>query len=486
MGGGAFLLTLSVIAGVLLITVPVANDQNNASVVHAAAKVVAGNTYNVIELIGDNQTNLNKIATCNQDTAGYYYYILTDDWDLRSNTRNVSFYSYAVIIDLNGHQVTLPRWTSEAHCSFSLHTTLAEVTDSSTAQTGAFNCAAGNMTIIECWAQNLTISGGTNVGGDYISIDLYGSSHLDVYGGNYRAAGNVLVRYMSGSPTVTVAPWVQATYNGSDGLVSFVANENYEQDGLVYHTLYLTSDNADNINKVDACNQYKNDNIRYVLTDDWDLRNNTANITFYNYAVIIDLNGCQVSFRRWTSEAHCNFSFHTTWAEITDSSRVRRGVLNCTAGALTLYEIFSGTLTIAGGTKIGSYGVIDTYGSVNLVFKGGSYATNPLVRVMSGSVTMTFAAWVTTTYSDDGKLTAVNSANYFAVSDSKVISGAYNYAVGYTWDLTAGELWNLAVPVDKAYYLWGRNADGAYEYLNTYYDGSKRTWVAVAPEISVA
>lgn len=58
---------------------------------------------------------------------------------------------------------------------------------------------------------------------------------------------------------------------------------------------------------------------------------------------------------------------------------------------------------------------------------------------------------------------------YYAVSTTDLISGAYNYAYGYAWELTAAELSRLEVPSDKTYYLWGRNKDGWYEYLDLCY-----------------
>ena len=120
---------------------------------------------------------------------------------------------------------------------------------------------------------------------------------------------------------------------------------------------------------------------------------------------------------------------------------------------------------MSGGTIKGGF-TIQGSAQCDVVLLGGTITGQFNIWGTAKITSLTVAPWVNVTYDESGKPTAVISPANFTVSTTDLVAGAYNYAYGYAWELTATELNKLEIPANKTYYLWGRNRDGWYEYLD--------------------
>ena len=472
MGGGAFLLTLSIIAGVLLITVPAqATENNNANVVNAATEVIDGVTYETIYLTGDSNANVAELVK-RKDTTGNYRYVLTDDWDLAGQSQNqVFFYGNAVILDLNGHLVQCWRSGGTA-VGLRFGCTTVEITDSSSAQTGEISgCATPLSFMRNC---QFTFSGGKlNCGG--WGIDQYANLDITIRGGSGEQFGvpaersngyGLTVNWNSYTLKITFAPWVEPFYHADGRISGWTAHEpETVRDNITYQMVYLTGDSATNLARINACSA--SGNYYYLMTADWDLvANQVAGLTIRGRYVVWDNNGYNLNAVGYAGGGYFPTYSVTNTLEITSSGRVTGNIATAVVSSALQKFIITGNIRLA----YCSFSARPT----NIIIRSAN-----LCSLYCGagfdSVAMTVPPFMQLYYSVATQRAYRTLCDYYAVSDSNLIAGAYNYAMGHAWELTVGELADLSMPTDKTYYLWGRKADGAYEYLNIIYrDGA---WV---------
>ena len=243
--------------------------------------------------------------------------------------------------------------------------------------------------------------------------------------------------------------------------------------GVTYEVIYLTSDSNANLQKVNATTT--TGNYHFILQADWDLSTLQNNPTVRGASVIWDFNGYGVNRG---GGHHLQFNSIDT-LELTDSSPVWHSQLG------TPFPVFSGRprfMYVSGNVRM----ILEIWATNfcnNIKIRSANYFQLYLTTGTSiGNTGFTFPAFMQLApVTSDNVRTFTSTSDYYLVStvNHGIVSGAYNYEFGgYVTDLTVGELSKLAVPTDKTYYLWGRNADGAYEYLNIVYrDGA---WVKAA------
>lgn len=196
----------------------------------------------------------------------------------------------------------------------------------------------------------------------------------------------------------------------------------------------------------------------------------------------------------WDSSADKSGIFSTGYFYTSNCSMcvVYGGTFNFSshAFALTVGADAETTLIMYGGVVNGGMNAVrfklrDTTGKSNLMIYGGSingtivvedYSTNFNLDLSSYKVNIITYGRIT--YDENGEIIAIICPDYFAVSISKIVSGVYNNVYGLAWELDATALNALQVPTDKTYYLWGRMADGRYQYLNLRYDNGELKAVA--------
>ena len=457
-GGGAFLLTLSVIAGVLLITAAAKSTENkqnnNAGVVSAATEVVDGVTYNTVNLTGNHADNINKI----KGTGGTNYkYVMTADWVVPStHSGNINVFGQHIVFDFNGHSIDMTQvgFAFWFECNGNV-----TITDSSVAGTGrVLTNGSRGIYATHSTVKTLIIAGGNC---DHAEMHCYGGN-IVFKGGNYyndNTSNGLVYRQNTSLQTITFAAYMVPTFN-SGKLVSVTHSEDYQNDGITYQTIYLTGDDASNQSKINECNQNTNGNYRYVMTADWV---SSGNKNIYGANVIWDLQG-------YTYTPSGYLSLYCTTFEIMDSSPAMTGTI--VRGGVFLAALSDSrtkTVTISGGTMVG--GKMHMYVG-EVIFRGGNYQnTDPNDSqgvLWSATGKITVAPWVVPTWRN-GVLTAIASCDYYAVSTSDTTAGIYNYAICYRWEITARDMAKLVVPTDKTYYLFGRSHAGAYQYLQQQY-----------------
>lgn len=231
----------------------------------------------------------------------------------------------------------------------------------------------------------------------------------------------------------------------------------------------------------------------------------SGNNTTDDSKLIIDLNGHTMYVNR-------TVDIYIAYLEIWDSSATETGVLSWVNMYMQkstdqFFVVKGGTVNIPGLTvstaadggnitMIFEGGDINTTDIIfwvynqsntktNIVINGGSLVNQQVQAIEpNGHVILDFetkitvAPYVRATYDANGNIVSAVTPDYFAVSTSDSVSGIYNYAYGYQWNLTAEALSNLTLPTNKTYYLWGRNTDGWYEFLHLRYDNDQRNWVA--------
>ena len=227
-------------------------------------------------------------------------------------------------------------------------------------------------------------------------------------------------------------------------------------DGVTYEVITLTSDSAANMSKINAHQSGDTGNYRYVMTGNWDLVANKAAPFFYGDKVIFDFNGYKLTATTASNGGYLLRFLSTTTTELTDSGKVGQWV--------SPVVVKSSTLILSGNVNIGYLEVTVP----NIIVRGLTYAYVP-----TSTSTFTVAPYITR---DENNYFRPLCSYYTVSTRSDIVSGVYNYEFSYASELTVGELSKLAVPADKTYYLWGRNADGEYVCLNIVYrDGEWRT-----------
>lgn len=234
---------------------------------------------------------------------------------------------------------------------------------------------------------------------------------------------------------------------------------------------YLVFDVYNDTDVNDICTVCNDNNyVKLVLREDRikpGVREYWGNAAACGHAKIIDLNGYTLSLARFDTNAR--------WLEIWDSSAAQTGQIICT-DTFSLQSNLQGC-NIRGGTIKAP--TINYYG-IRFHFYGGRLECERTVVESGSSVKFSVQPYVTVTYDEYGRVLASAAHDYYAVSPSDLFSGAYNNVYGCAWELNAKQLYDLAIPTDQTYYLWGRNRDGGYEYLNLCYIGGK--WVTALSE----
>ena len=217
-------------------------------------------------------------------------------------------------------------------------------------------------------------------------------------------------------------------------------------DGVTYEVITLTSDSAANMSKINAHKSGDTGNYRYVMTGDWDLVTNKVAPYFYGNHLIFDFNGHSIRSTGYSGGGFLPFFQPTTTLELTCSGPSSGG---------TTPIVFRGTPQ----TVIFS-------GNFKCTYFEGLHAETVIIRGVQQLVTAENANYFVAPYIKYSAGAYVPSHAYYTVSASDILLGEHNYEFNLGWDLTVGELSKLAIPNDRTYYLYGRNADGAYEYLN--------------------
>ena len=451
--------------GVCFIVLPTgtANAVDNLNTVDDATYVQFGVEYQNIYWTADDADNYQKYQATNGN--GNYRYVLTADCG-KDLPGPIQFRGNAVIFDLNGYTYYSRFRTDNYNGKLDPQCTTIEFADSSAAGTGQIINGNYNPFVDNYTATTIIFSGGTYPSGS-IQSRRGAVTEFVIRGGSFP--GSILVDDIC---TFTVAPWVTATYDSNGALTGWTASGNQYQD---YQLIGLTADTKSNRAKINACTG--GGKYYFLMQDDWDLVAQKSSVDFPTMdTAVFDSHGYTIT----GGETYYVYMYGCNTVELTDSS--------LTGGRITIISLGSvGTknLILSGN---GTYDLISynrtAENPLNITVRGVKYAgiNNWGEGNVSDSWTVAPYLLVDDTGEYDVTITAV--ANDFAVSNSEIVAGVYNYAVGYVWGLTVGELSKLAMPVDQTYYLWARNADGAYEYLNIVYrDGA---WVKIAPEISVA
>ena len=209
--GGAFLLTLSIIAGVCLVTLP-SKTNANAADNNQITSLTENNTipWKVVELDGTNEQNLAKVKAV-PNNEPYVKYILRRNWDA---TEKVTFRGGKyVVLDVNGYTLHM------ATAAMTHYTgVFNEITDSSPSGSGQLQGYASNCGMVYC-GTNLIISGATitplmDVGGKLI-----------ITGGHLFPQGmyDVLI---NGVPKDFFLPSYISAYTNAQGKVGYRVNAN--------------------------------------------------------------------------------------------------------------------------------------------------------------------------------------------------------------------------------------------------------------------
>ena len=185
--------------------------------------------------------------------------------------------------------------------------------------------------------------------------------------------------------------------------------------------------------------------------------------------IIFDLNGHRITSGNGDGVNYYICIYETQVLEFTDTSAVGGGYIYSIIGANIPKLIFSGN---------GSYNTESGSASTSEVVIRGGQRVQVFNYSSTGNTTYQRVVAPYMQLSSDNGRTMIYTprSDAFAVADNETVAGVYNYEFGHLWDLRVGELYGLTVPDDKTYYLFGRNAGGAYGYLNIVYrDGQ---WVA--------
>lgn len=251
-------------------------------------------------------------------------------------------------------------------------------------------------------------------------------------------------------------------------------------NGITYEVIYLDGDNTENWNKINSHSYSDRGNYRYVMTADWHITflNNNPNYSIpglYGNSVIFDLNGYTLTTVAVSTYSGC-LDFRSENAEITDSSAAGTGTIICNNIYALSVNMYNGSVifTVSGGNFYAPIFIChdaiynEAYGwTYDVVLRGGNFygvGNCPLVwEKDGGDYPFTVSPDMVLVKSEQN--ISIKPYDAYAVSPSDQWCGAYNYAYGVAWEISAKELANLEIPTDKTYYLWGRNQDEWYQLL---------------------
>lgn len=275
-------------------------------------------------------------------------------------------------------------------------------------------------------------------------------------------------------------PWVSGQFNyegvtvttGSKITDNSPLQENTVLNEIEYEVIYLTGDDDTNRSKISECSQNTNGNYRYVMTANWSIKQIP---NFYGANVILDLNGYLLDAIGYQSVGSSGYlSLWSNRFEITDTSPGGRGEFS---GNNPLAAVKSQLDLVISGGRISGFFHFHVKPN-SLQFLGGytklSYwSPYGELKVPTNVIV---ADYLTVEGYYSGLPSEVKQYYDYAVSTSKLVSGAFNSVYGYAWKLSVTDLRQVVIPDNKTYYLWGRNEDGWYEDLKrVYVDGA---WVA--------
>lgn len=248
------------------------------------------------------------------------------------------------------------------------------------------------------------------------------------------------------------------------------------ENAIQWKVVHLDGTDAEMRAKLDtltAEDQY----VKVVMQEDW-LYTTTIWVKNSGLKYLIwDLNGHKLLARKTvTIHIVCDV------LEVTDSSNLGDGqICGYTSGCTTL-QFIGDCLILSRGTLKG-FTYIDNSQTPNFIMTGGkcinwdsdamvSTILNGQNRDQDYQPTLYLPIYVQTTpitvssliYNYGRNLDFTTNDNItnagFAVSTSKLVSGAHNYVYGAGWDLAAGDcILEKITKKDTPYYLWYRDAD---------------------------
>lgn len=251
-------------------------------------------------------------------------------------------------------------------------------------------------------------------------------------------------------------------------------------NGVTYEVVYLDGDYYSN--KAKLAPEESSGNYRYVMTADFDMSfdatHHDCRFWIGGNAVIWDLNGHTLTTNGWVSGGNVEMDYWSylclrcTRFELTDSSAAQSGRLVGQGRWQNIVMLECEDLVISGGGGLLAVSYSGTHDSASITFTGGVYDTLRFWG-LNADENLVVAPYLNATYDADGRPTAVKPYDDYAVSTTDLAAGAYNYVYGYAWELNLTELNNLAISTDKTYYLWARDKDGWYHYLDLCYTDGK-------------
>lgn len=242
-------------------------------------------------------------------------------------------------------------------------------------------------------------------------------------------------------------------------------------NGITYQVVYLpgNADSARSKALIAECNQNKSGNYRYVLQDNWDLPGKKTSWLFLRgQAIILDLNGFIINSTNAANGANY-LETDAPLMEITDSSAAGTGSID-----QFVLEPAVQIVTFSGNGAYCAECVRNADNPIHVIVRGGRRITFSNWEYTPAGVTWTVAPYWGFSFNNNATW-YLSSKEAYAVSTTPYAAGVYNYAYGYAWELTAAQLYNLEIPTDHTYYLWARDKNGWYYYLDLRYtDGAWR------------
>ena len=492
-GGGVFLLTLSVVLGVCLVTLPVKaaeNDNNNANVVSAATEVVNGNTYQIYDI--NAQTTWSQVQSY---VSGTTYVKLRLQEDCGANWSGVAqLFGNYLIIDLNGHT-----WKPSGFTGIEFYIAhLVQVEDSSGGQ-GVFTYPISLM-------NRTTDSTVVWHGGKCSSLIIWVASTsavttLQVDGGEI---GSVVIRNNSGAAVpnalktqfashVMYTPNRNPDYAASSFYLftNIVAAASQEViDGLTYEIMYIYADTS-----WSSLTSFVNRTVNAKLRVQEDCGANWSGVAqFFARNLIIDLNGYT-----WNGIRFGGIEFHTDYLIKIEDSSGGLGVMKNPIFAMRWTGSNSPTVVVNGG-QVDNVTMYVGRGASSFLMHGGKVGTlvfqeigsvQPVLSVDGGtikyvqirnatadfSINATFAPQVMYTtfhdinYTVDNLFINICVPDYITLSTSSVVTGVYNHAFALVSEVSGNQLPQITIPSDQVYYLYGRTQGTEYQRYGAYFNG---------------
>lgn len=307
---------------------------------------------------------------------------------------------------------------------------------------------------------------------------------------------SALILAVVASICLAVVPQNLTNEYGNDAGVVQAATEVI--DGHEYAVLDINGDTTlATIQAFTKANPYS----KLVLQSDWlfvaDEKTNAAVFSDYSFSsqgVILDLHGYTIKVSRTVTNITASVNISSHYVEVRDSSATGTGTIDATflyvhskslSSAMKLVlrggnfsqvhidghdnkstsnqtalqvEVYGGTVS-----QFIKYNVRSVDTVAELKVTGGVVRNAVVENVKAGDLTNYQLKITNTTGNQIGNVKY--DYDYYAVSTTPYASGAYNDVYGYVWEINITELSSFRTPADKTYYLWGRYADGWYEYL---------------------